>query len=156
MRIRALGAADAEALRALLREARIHYGEAPMTPEVEARMLDLAAAGRHFSTLIALDGAGPLGFAVWTLLMPAGDGPALFMKELFVSPAARGRGVGRALMARLTEIAATEGCSRIDWTVDLDNPAAMRFYDAIGAGTAPKAFHRVEAPDFAGFRERLG
>lgn len=156
MEIRALGAGDAAALRALLREARVHYGEAPMTPEVEARMLDLAAAGRHFSTLIALDGAASLGFAVWTLLMPAGDGPSLFMKELFVSRDARGRGVGRALMARLVAIAEAEGCSRLDWTVDLDNPAAMGFYAAIGAGTAPKAFCRVEASDFAGFRERLG
>ncbi len=59
-------------------------------------------------------------------------------------------------MARLVAIAAAEGCSRLGWTVDLVNPSAIGFHNALGAATEAKAFCRVEAQDFAGLRNRLG
>lgn len=59
--------------------------------------------------------------------------PTLVMKELFVRDDARGRGVGRALLARAAERARELDCPRLIWTVLPSNEAAKRFYAAAGA-----------------------
>lgn len=55
------------------------------------------------------------------------------VKELFVRAAARGRGVGRALMAWAAREALRHGCGRVDWHVQAANQAGMRFYTRLGA-----------------------
>ncbi|WP_306114266.1 MULTISPECIES: GNAT family N-acetyltransferase [unclassified Roseovarius] len=141
---------------ALYRDCLRHYGIAPATPEEEERILSLLASGRHMSCLMAYDGTQPAGFATWALTFPAGAGIALYMKEIFVAEAARGRGVGRALLAGLVSIAEQEGCTRFDWQTDGDNLAAQTFYAAIGAPGKDKRSFRVMAADFSAFRARLG
>lgn len=58
----------------------------------------------------------------------------LFVVDLFVTQAARGRGIGGALMNEARKVAARGGAKQIVWTVDRRNSQARRFYEGIGAG----------------------
>jgi len=57
----------------------------------------------------------------------------LYLEDLYVRPAARGRGVGRALLARLARIATSRGCRRLEWSVLDWNEPAIRFYRSLDA-----------------------
>jgi len=57
----------------------------------------------------------------------------MFLEDLFVRAAARGRGVGRGLLARVARAAKERGCGRLEWsTLDWNEPA-IRFYFHLGA-----------------------
>ena len=146
---------DAEAFRRLHRQCLAHYGLAPATPEQEERVLALLCAERHMSCHLAFHVGEPAGFATWNLSFPAGAGVSLVMKELFVGPNGRRRGVGKALLSALVDVARQERCVRIDWGTDGANTSAQRFYHALGAPQFPKLNYRVSAPDFATFQARL-
>ncbi|HEV2105509.1 MAG TPA: GNAT family N-acetyltransferase [Candidatus Eisenbacteria bacterium] len=59
--------------------------------------------------------------------------PRLWLEDLYVEPAARGAGAGRALLAAFARVALARGCHRVDWAVLEWNPA-RRFYERAGAG----------------------
>ena len=85
---------------------------------------------------IAWDGSTLAGFVTDALVVPGyGLGRELFMKELYVSETARGRGVGKALMIELAHVAEQEGCRRMRWTTgrSADYAAARALYDTVGA-----------------------
>jgi GNAT superfamily N-acetyltransferase len=84
--------------------------------------------------LIARIGNEPVGFALFfhnysTFLAQRG----VFLEDLFVNPDARGRGVGRALLARLAQIAVERDCGRLEWFVLDWNDLAISFYRSLGA-----------------------
>jgi len=79
-------------------------------------------------------GDEPAGFALFfhnysTFLASRG----LFLEDLFVIPAARGKGVGYALLAALARIAIERDCGRLEWSVLDWNNLAIDFYRRIGA-----------------------
>jgi len=57
----------------------------------------------------------------------------LYLEDLFVLPAYRGRGVGRRLLSHLARIAIERRCGRMEWWVLDWNESAIRFYKSIGA-----------------------
>ena len=59
--------------------------------------------------------------------------PGLYLEDLFVRPAARGSGLGKALLVELARIAAARGCGRMEWAVLDWNTPAIDFYKALGA-----------------------
>ncbi len=59
--------------------------------------------------------------------------PGLYLEDLYVRPAHRGRGVGRALLVRVAAIAVEQGCGRVDWSVLDWNEPAVGFYQKMGA-----------------------
>jgi GNAT superfamily N-acetyltransferase len=59
--------------------------------------------------------------------------PGIYLEDLFVLPAWRGKGVGKALLRHLARIAVERGCGRIEWSVLDWNETAIRFYRGIGA-----------------------
>ncbi|MHC6528784.1 MULTISPECIES: GNAT family N-acetyltransferase [unclassified Vibrio] len=74
------------------------------------------------------------GIATYTLMYPAPKlSGQMYMKDLFVSSAARGQRVGRKIMHYLAALAIAKGCRRLDWTAETTNPSAGDFYRAIGA-----------------------
>jgi GNAT superfamily N-acetyltransferase len=84
--------------------------------------------------LIARWHGEPAGFALFfhnfsTFLGRRG----LYLEDLFVRPAFRGQGVGRALLAHLAELAVARGCGRLEWWVLDWNEPALRFYRGLGA-----------------------
>lgn len=145
MEISVATAADAEVVSTILGEIEEYYGGRP-EPQDVGQIKDALFGERPLATvLLARDGADVLGFAAYTLMWPAsGAHTSLYLKELFVRPAARRTGVARALVARLRETATASGCSRIEWTADTDNPPALALYEALGAAPHPgKIFYRV-------------
>jgi GNAT superfamily N-acetyltransferase len=59
--------------------------------------------------------------------------PGLYLEDLYVKPERRGLGAGKALLARLAQIAVERGCGRMEWSVLTWNEPAIGFYKALGA-----------------------
>jgi GNAT superfamily N-acetyltransferase len=57
----------------------------------------------------------------------------LYLEDLFVRPAFRGRGIGKRLLAHLAKLAVQRGCARFEWAVLDWNESAIRFYRSLGA-----------------------
>jgi GNAT superfamily N-acetyltransferase len=75
-----------------------------------------------------------VGFAVFFYTYSTFVGlPGLYLEDLFVKPEARGRGVGRALLRHLAQLAKEKSCYRIEWAVLHWNEPAIRFYKRLGA-----------------------
>jgi GNAT superfamily N-acetyltransferase len=63
--------------------------------------------------------------------------PGLYLEDLYVRPAQRGLGLGRALLVRLAEEANVRGYGRFEWSVLDWNENAIRFYEKLGATVMP-------------------
>ena len=61
----------------------------------------------------------------------------LYLEDLYVRPAHRGRGIGRSLLAHLAGLACERGCGRFEWSVLDWNANAIAFYEKIGATVMP-------------------
>lgn len=61
--------------------------------------------------------------------------PGIYLEDLFVIPEMRGKGIGKALLQRIAEIALRENCYGIRWMVLEWNEPAIRFYESLGAET---------------------
>ena len=59
--------------------------------------------------------------------------PGLYLEDLFVREAFRGRGIGRSLLADLARLARRRGCGRLEWWVLDWNESAIGFYEKLGA-----------------------
>lgn len=57
----------------------------------------------------------------------------LYLEDLYVKPAHRGRGIGKALLAELARLAVERGCGRLEWSVLNWNAPAIGFYRSLGA-----------------------
>jgi GNAT superfamily N-acetyltransferase len=106
--------------------------------EVQATTDDLAAAlfGAHpyAEVVFACLDATPVGFALFFHNFSTFIGkPGIYLEDLFVRPHARGRGIGRRLLAWLANTTLERGCARLDWAVLDWNAPAIAFYRSAGA-----------------------
>ena len=84
--------------------------------------------------LMAESGGAAIGFALFFHNFSTFEGrPGLYLEDLFVQPESRGVGAGRALLARLAQIALERDCARLEWSVLDWNAPAIAVYRAIGA-----------------------
>ncbi|MBZ5567545.1 MAG: GNAT family N-acetyltransferase [Acidobacteriia bacterium] len=87
-----------------------------------------------FRVLIAEWRRQPAGFALFFFNYSTWQGrPGLYLEDLFVRPAFRGRGIGKALLVHLAKIAVSENCGRFQWQVLDWNQPSIEFYEALGA-----------------------
>jgi GNAT superfamily N-acetyltransferase len=63
--------------------------------------------------------------------------PGLYLEDLYVQPAHRGTGLGKALLRHLGALAVERGCGRFEWSVLDWNENAIRFYEGMGATVMP-------------------
>ncbi len=59
--------------------------------------------------------------------------PGIYLEDLFVRPEARGRGIGKRLLAYLARTAVERGCARLEWAVLDWNEPSIGFYRSLGA-----------------------
>ena len=126
---------DAECIHALI-VALAEYEREPDAVLCSPTDLAEQLSAEHpvFECLIAERDGEPCGFALFfhnysTFLGRRG----LYLEDLFVPVAHRGRGVGKALLTRLAQLAVDRGCARMEWSVLDWNEPAIGFYRALGA-----------------------
>jgi GNAT superfamily N-acetyltransferase len=92
------------------------------------------------------DNGIPLGFATlywtWPTLYAARVG---VLNDLFVTPASRGTGTGRALIERCLELCRERGAETLVWETAPDNTTAQRLYDGIGAEKSTWLTYELDA-----------
>jgi GNAT superfamily N-acetyltransferase len=87
-----------------------------------------------FECLIADDDDGEAaGFALYFPIYSTWRGPSIHLEDLFVIPAHRGHGIGKALLQRVAAVAVERGCARLQWDVLDWNQPAIDFYQSRGA-----------------------
>jgi GNAT superfamily N-acetyltransferase len=132
---RAAGQADAALIFALVCELADYenlQSEVTATPETLAVAL-FSEPPRLFCDIAEWNGE-PAGFSVWFLNFSTFRGRhGLYVEDLFVRPAFRGNGIGKALMARLAKRCIDDGLTRFEWAVLEWNAPSIAFYRSIGA-----------------------
>ena len=133
--IRAAGREDIPQILALIRELAVYENLADVVVATE----ELLSEGLFGDDAVAeafladVDGT-TVGFALFyqtfsTFLAQ----PGIYLEDLFVKPAHRGRGIGRALLERVAREAHARRCGRLEWSVLDWNEPAIRFYESLGA-----------------------
>ena len=76
----------------------------------------------------------PVGFAVWFINFSTFSGRSgIYLEDLFVRPAHRGKGIGKALLVHLAKHCVANGWSRLQWSVLDWNTPSIEFYKSLGA-----------------------
>jgi ribosomal protein S18 acetylase RimI-like enzyme len=102
----------------------------------------LSSEGHHL--LFAIDEDGdPVGFVSGVETSHPDKGTEMFLYELSVHPGRRNRGIGRALVEALADLARSRGCYGMWVGTEPDNAAALATYRAAGA-SAPEPFMTLE------------
>jgi len=106
--------------------------EAEVTPADVARAL-FSPAPKAFCDIAEWEGE-PVGFALWFYNYSTFRGRhGIYLEDLFVRPAARGRSAGKALIAGLARRCVDQGLPRLEWAVLDWNVPAIGFYEGLGA-----------------------
>jgi ribosomal protein S18 acetylase RimI-like enzyme len=160
-RIRAATAADVPALVGLICElADFEHlrDRVEITPERLHTHLFGAQAAAHCVVVQPTAGAAdeadagaPVGFALYFTNFSTFLGkPGLYLEDLYVQPAWRGHGIGRALLVHLAQQAMARDCGRFEWCVLDWNVGAIGFYERMGAQVLPDwRICRVTGPALA-------
>ncbi|HUG26379.1 GNAT family N-acetyltransferase [Piscinibacter sp.] len=98
-------------------EAYVAEVSADQVPDGDSRIVAFALFFTNFSTFLAQ--------------------PGLYLEDLYVKPAHRGSGIGRALLTRLARLAVERNYGRFEWSVLDWNENAIRFYEKLGADMLP-------------------
>lgn len=118
-----------------VRELAEYEREPDAVVATEPMLLDAFFGAKPYAEAVIaeLDGIAA-GFAVYFHNFSTWTGrPSLYLEDLYVTAAARGTGVGKALLAHLAGLALDRGCARFEWSVLDWNTPAIDFYRAMGA-----------------------
>lgn len=129
--VRRAGVGDASDIARLLRDFNLEYDEP--TPPVEELAETVAGLLEADEARVLLAGEGPYGLALlrfrpglWS------DGLETYLQELYVVPARRGQGIGRALLTAAIELARERGAAGIDLNTGETDTAARGLYESMG------------------------
>ena len=135
LRIRAATKADSELVFSFIRDLAEYeklLDDVVATPADIERAL-FGANPRVFCDIAEWDGQ-PAGFALWFYNFSTFRGRhGIYLEDLFVRPAFRGKGLGKALLQHLAQRAVAEGCARVEWSVLDWNEPSIKFYESLGA-----------------------
>lgn len=145
--IRVAEEADLDAAAELFRQYLDFYEVRPQDPDRPRAFIAERLRNRDSLILLAIEsgtgselGAEALGFAqVYPMLSSLDLGPSWLLNDLYVPPAARRRGIGRALLRDVIQRAREAGMSGVQLDTAYDNHAAQHLYEAEGFTRDP--FH---------------
>ena len=134
MKIRSAGTADVPVILQLIR-GLAEYERAPHEVAIGEAELMRDGFGKRplFECLIADLNSEPVGMALFFPIYSTWKGASIHLEDLFVLPAARGLGIGKALLKRVASIAGERGAARLQWDVLDWNQPAIDFYQSLGA-----------------------
>lgn len=130
-----------------------------LTHEVHASEADIAEAlfgtNPRLTCDIAEWNGEPAGFAVWFVNFSTFAGRhGIYLEDLFVRPALRGKGIGKALLVHLAKECLSQGWSRLQWAVLDWNAPSIAFYKSLGAELMDEwTICRVSGPALAALAE---
>ena len=126
-----LGASDRAAWTELFRAYHAFYGR-PSVPdaELERSWRELAGGNRMHALGARVDGE-LVGIAHFLVHASTTSSDVCYLQDLYTTPATRGQGVGRALIAAVSNWARDQGCCRVYWHTQADNVTARTLYDKV-------------------------
>ena len=105
--------------------------------------------------IVAERGGRAVGFALFfTTFSTFLCRPGIYLEDVFVEPAHRGLGIGKAILRHLAALAVERGCGRFEWRVLDWNEPSIRFYESLGGKVLPEwELVRMTAPEFTALAE---
>jgi GNAT superfamily N-acetyltransferase len=104
-----------------------------VTADAETLRRSLFGARRVAEVVIAEVDGTPVGFGLFFHNFSTFLGrPGIYIEDLYIEPAWRGKGIGRALLSRVARLAKERGCGRLEWAVLDWNAPAIAFYKNLG------------------------
>lgn len=155
--IRSANVADCPLILSLIQELaeyeKLSQACVATVPQLEATLFGPRPGAE---VLIGSVDGQPVGFALFfhnysTFLAK----PGIYLEDLYVQPAARGKGLGKALLVRLAQLAVERDCGRLEWSVLDWNTPSIDFYKAMGAEPLDEwTIFRVTGPALASLSRR--
>ncbi len=138
--IRLATANDVPVIRDLIRQLAVYEKLEHMVAGSDAMMHDALFGTRPACECVIAEESGlPIGFALYfTTFSTFLCKPGLYLEDLFVVPAARGKGYGKALLKHLAGLAKARDCGRFEWRVLDWNEPSIQFYNSLGATIMPE------------------
>lgn len=133
--VRTAGPDDAETIYDFIVQLAVYERE-PHAVETSAAELraQLASAEPPFECILAEMGGASVGFALFFPSYSTWRGkPGIYLEDLFVPEALRGRGIGTTLLAHLARLTLARGGARLEWSVLDWNQPSIEFYEKLGA-----------------------
>jgi GNAT superfamily N-acetyltransferase len=126
---------DVPLILELIRELALYEREPHAVLASEADLIRDGFGERpFFQCFIAEEDGEPAGFAFYFFNYSTWRGrPGIHLEDLFVRPAFRGKGIGKALLAKVAAVAVENHCGRLQWDVLDWNQTAIDFYHSLGA-----------------------
>ncbi len=135
MTIRAAAPADVPAMLQLIIDLAVYEREPDAVKATVAGLADTLFGPTPTAEAIVAEADGVVvGMALFFTNYSTWSGKnGLYLEDLYVTPAARGSGLGKALLRRLAALAVERGYARVEWSVLDWNDPAIGFYRSIGA-----------------------
>jgi GNAT superfamily N-acetyltransferase len=133
--VRPATAGDVATILGFVRDLATFEREPDAVEATEATLAEALFGPRPAAEAVIAETDGTvLGFALFFHNFSTWTGKrGVYLEDLYVTPEARGQGVGKALLRHIAELALTRGCARFEWSVLDWNADAIAFYRAIGA-----------------------
>jgi GNAT superfamily N-acetyltransferase len=120
-----------ELIRELARFERLEHG---VEATVRSLRNSLFGPNPAAGALLAWRGGEPAGYAIYFYTFSSFIGRrGIWLEDLYVRPAFRGKGLGQALLGAVARIGANHNCGRFEWTALDWNKRALNFYSGLGA-----------------------
>lgn len=148
---------DIQAILGFINELAEYEHMVDQVAATEEILLDSLFARHAAEAILAEDMGVPVGFAVIYNTFSTWTGkPGIYLEDLYVSPAARGKRIGTALLAYLAHLTIERDCARLEWACLDWNEPSLKFYASVGAKQMSDwIVHRVDDESLTALAKRF-